>query len=340
MMSSARSGVFTCTWPVRSLHCARVFSSNASKSVVRWRAISARTSASLPASPNNTRKVVLALGSSVKWLRNAAQGSSAGPAFWPSGLPDSSAAEELAPIAGPLVLAAAEVHERDAGKRAVPRIARGERARFRLEVGDDVRRARHPRRRQHPFRVGGDREIARARRLVADHQARELDRVVGRHRERELERDAVRALLEAAVAQAMRAGVIRLLVTDRRRRRAPQLAGFLVAQVDSLAGAVTDRVVAPRRERVLAAVARPGVTRAVGGYVAAEAAIGDHVDPGRRRNLATRRGHHVFASLRRESAQAVEEFELARAVDFGGRRGGRGSVAPPLPRRRGGPGLH
>ena len=57
-------------------------------------------------------------------------------------------------------------------------------------------------------------------------QAAELHRIVERHQHRQFERQAVRALLEAAVAEAVRAGVVRVFQADGRGRRAPQLAAF------------------------------------------------------------------------------------------------------------------
>ena len=131
---------------------------------------------------------------------------------------------------------AAEVGERDAGKGVVPGIARQQRA----AVAHRGRsRAAHPGRAPAPAPTRGSwsPKAPRPRRLVAHAQAADLHRIVDRHRERELERQAMRALLEAAVAEAVRAGIVRILEADRRGRRTPQLAAIFVAQVDSFAAA-------------------------------------------------------------------------------------------------------
>jgi hypothetical protein len=52
--------------------------------------------------------------------------------------------------------------------------------------------------------------------------------------------------------------------------------------------------------------------------VKAETAIGDHVDPWRRRRL--RRVDGVLAPLRREAADSIEELQLARGVGIGARQ--------------------
>jgi hypothetical protein len=113
--------------------------------------------------------------------------------------------EEFAPVAGPFDLAAAEIGKRHAGEGGVPGIVREQCAGVGVMVRDDVRGARTARRGHDPLEVRGDRQRARPRRVVAYHQARELDRIVLRHQQRQLQAQPVRALLEAAVTKAVRA---------------------------------------------------------------------------------------------------------------------------------------
>src|SRR6185436_17819046 len=143
----------------------------------------------------------------------------------------------------------------------------------------------------------------------------------------ELDDESVRALSKPAVAEAMRAGVVRILQPDGGGRRAPQFSTVLVAQVDSLARPVAHRVVAPWRERVLTAVARPGEAGAVGRHLETEAAVRYDVDPGRRRRHAAGAGDHVFAALRAKPAEAVEKLEPARRLGI--RRRGPGKRRSP-----------
>ena len=58
---------------------------------------------------------------------------------------------------------------------------------------------------QHPLDVGRDREAARGlSEIIADREPADLDRVLERHVHQQVERDAVRLVLEAAVALAVR----------------------------------------------------------------------------------------------------------------------------------------
>ena len=117
-------------------------------------------------------------------------------------------------------------------------------------------------------------------------QARNLDRVGQRHVLQQVERDAVRLVLEAAVAEAVARDVGARGRGSAARSAVHRCAGVFIANVDRFARRVADRVVRPGRELVLAAVLRPGVAAALGRHLEAEARVGDHVDPGRRRACA------------------------------------------------------
>src|SRR2546425_13066762 len=97
----------------------------------------------------------------------------------------------------------------------------------------------------------------------ADGQPRDLDRIIERHVLEKIERDTVCGVLEPAVSLAVPRDIGRNLVTDRRRRGPPQLAGLLVAQIQDLARPIGHGVVRPGRELVLAAVERPCVAAAL-----------------------------------------------------------------------------
>ena len=230
------------------------------------------------------------------------------------------APEKFAAVAGEFRLRAAQVGKRDARKFGVPGIAREQRAGAGVPLGEDVRRTGGTRRPQHPLDIGGDRDAAAARRVVAHAQPADLDGILERHEHRELQFDAMGQVLEAAVAHAVRAGVLRVLETNRRGRGRPQFAAFLVAHVDSLARAIGDRIVRPGRQRVLATVARPGVPATVARDLETEIAIRHDVDPRQRRVLPIGRRDAVFAALRGEAADAVEEFQPARVLRIGHRR--------------------
>ncbi len=141
----------------------------------------------------------------------------------------------------------------------------------------------------------------------------------------QVELDAVVQMLEPAVPGAVTGDVGRLLAADRQRRRAPQLAGVVVADVDRLAHRVADGIVRPRRELVLAAVPRPGVAGARLGDLEPERRVGDDVQPRRRRRLSGAEDRDVLTPAVREAAEPVEELQLRarhhglarRSIGFG-----------------------
>ena len=243
-------------------------------------------------------------------VRSAPQGSRPAPTVLESGaaagerrraLQCPVAADELPPVACPVRLAPGEIGEGDArSEGGVPWIAREHRAGVGIDLGRHERRGGRARRTQHPFHVGGHRQVPGAARGVAQRQARDLDRIVERHVLQKIGGDAVRRMLEPAVAPAMPRHIGGGVVADRQRRRAPQVAGVVVAQIEHLARTIADRIVRPGRELVLAAVDRPGVAAAFGRHLKAEVGIGDDVDPGRRRRLAGAEDRrHIPARLRR-----------------------------------------
>src|SRR5690606_41583585 len=155
-----------------------------------------------------------------------------------------------------------------------------------------------------------------------------LRRVGARDEARAARSGAVPAVAVAAVAPAV-ARLVRAAAGRGTRRGRPDGAVLLVAQVPRLAVRIRDRVVGPRREAVLAAVARPRVARARLGGEEAEGLVGDDVDP--RRGRQTQPGavrlqaDDVLAAVFAEPAVAVEEAE--RLGGSGRRRALRG--APP-----------
>src|SRR3990172_10822523 len=137
-------------------------------------------------------------------------------------------------------------------------------------------------------------------------------------------------LLRSTVALEVTNDVGPGLLPNRQRRWAPQLATLLVPDVDRLARGVAHRIVRPRGELVFAAVDRPCVPRTRFGDLEAEARIRDHIHPGGRRALSLAKERHVFPSLRREPAEAVEELEIRRRERHVRRRLPR--CLPPFPK--------
>ena len=194
----------------------------------------------------------------------------------------------------------------------VPRVACEQGAGRRLHARDDPVGAGAAGHAEDPFDVGGHGQPPGTARAVLDRQGRDLEVVVQRDELDQVETDPVMVVLEAAVPPPVVNDVRRLLHANRLRARAPDLAGFVVANVDRLADRIPDRVVRPRRDLVLAAVAGPGVAAARFGHEEPELGIGDHVRPRRGRRLAGTEDDDVLAPVIGEPAEAVEELQVGR----------------------------
>ena len=121
--------------------------------------------------------------------------------------------------------------------------------------------------------------------------------------------DAMGRVFEPAVTVAVTRDVGRLRVADRQRRRTPELAILVIADVDRLARGIADRIVGPGRQLILATIGGPSIPASFGRDLKAESFVGDHIDPRRRRRLAWAEHSDVFLAARPEAAEAVEKFE-------------------------------
>ena len=177
-----------------------------------------------------------------------------------------------------------------------------------VDLGDETGRWRCARRPAPTRRRRSPRDAA-AGRTVLDRQPRDLDGSSSGTNWSSSSAMPSCDVLEAAVALAVPGDVGRLL-RGSAARRAPQLAGLLVPDVDRLARRVADRVVRPRRELVLAAVDRPRVARPRTRRPGSRTRVRDDVDPGRRRPLPLAEDGDVLPPVLGEAAEAVEELEL------------------------------
>ena len=60
------------------------------------------------------------------------------------------------------------------------------------------------------------------------------------------------------------------------------------------------------------AVERPGEAAAIGRNLKTKVWIGDHIDPWRGGRLSRAENGHIFAALRAEASQAIEELQIER----------------------------
>ena len=98
---------------------------------------------------------------------------------------------------------------------------------------------------EHPLDIGGNGKTPRPSGQICDLEPGYLYRIVDRHVLQELERNAVRDVLEPAVALAVPRDIGRAFLANRERRRSPEIAVVLVAKIDRLARRIAHRIVRP-----------------------------------------------------------------------------------------------
>ena len=193
------------------------------------------------------------------------------------------AADELGAVPRHAAARIVDVEERHpAAELGVVGVSRDHRTGIGIDAGHHVRGGLPAKVAEDPLDVGGDRDAARPAGGVADREDRPLHRRRQVHVHRHGGGDAVLDVFEHAVAEPVAAGV-RPVAAGRQRRRRPEAAALLVAQVEGLAAAVGDRVVVPRRQAEFVRVLRPGVGRPALGDDGAEDGVREDVHPGRRR---------------------------------------------------------
>ncbi len=243
-------------------------------------------------------------------------------------------AQELEAVAGPGSLAATQVGKGNpVGELPVPGVSREHGSGRGVDVGDHESRRAAPLDPQHPLGVGRDRKPLLATGPVLQGETGDLDGVSQGHELQEIQRDVVGGVLVATVPMPVPDDIRPAFLADGENRRPPDQTAILIPHIKSLAGCVADGIVRPGRELVLAAVHGPGVARARLGDLETEFRVRHHVDPGSRGPLPLAQNRDVFAAVRCESPQAVEELEFQ-----GGRGNGLGHLARRAEQRRNRPG--
>ena len=100
------------------------------------------------------------------------------------------------------------------------------------------------------------------------------------------------------------------------------MAALFIAKVKSLSSGIAHGIIAPGRETKLVGILAPGIGNTALRDHGAEVRVRQYVYPGRRRYLITAGRYDIFAAVRRESPQAVVEYQvLPRCGCNGGRQG-------------------
>jgi hypothetical protein len=194
----------------------------------------------------------------------------------------------------------------------IPGVAREYAAGHVVDLGDHVGCGAATDHVQHPLRIGGDREPARAIGPIRERQARDLDGVIRRHELQQIQRDAVGGVLEATISLSVSNDIRPGFFPDRQAGRTPGQPAVLVAHVEHFTRRVADRIVRPRCQLVLPTVVGPGVASPRLGDVEAEARVRHDVDPGSWCPLSLAKHGDVLPAVGCEPSDAVEVREIER----------------------------
>src|SRR6476661_8713029 len=138
--------------------------------------------------------------------------------------------------------------------------------------------------------VSGDSQLSSTRRIVAQAQPlqahRLSPRIIDRHEREQPLFYRVAVMFKRCVTLTM-PRTIRVLLSNRFGCWGPHGADLVVTDVDGGSGRIADRIVKPRRETIVLAIAAPDTFRAGLGNQCAELRIRHDVDP-RKRCLSAR----------------------------------------------------
>ena len=140
--------------------------------------------------------------------------------------------------------------------------------------------------------------------MIGQPEPDDLDRIISRDKNPQILLQPVRYLAPVGVTGTMPdfAGGS---PSGRSRCRRPYLGRFFVAQIERLARLVHHRVVGPRRNPILAAIARPAKSAARFRHHRTKAFIGQDVDPGRGGGLARLQIDDIFPPIRLKAAKTI-----------------------------------
>ena len=156
--------------------------------------------------------------------------------------------------------------------------------------------------------VGGDPQAPPGSPGVGDREERQLDGVLATERLGQLETQSPAGVGVGGVAEAVSGNVSS--DGDRCRRRGEDDSGVLVPDVERLGDGLADRIVAPRGDLVVPAVAPPRVSGALSRRVEPEPVVRDDVGPGRRRGPGVLERDDVLGSVAAEPAEPVGEEQV------------------------------
>src|SRR4029453_1293080 len=159
--------------------------------------------------------------------------------------------------------------------------------------------------------VSGDSQLSSARRIVTQAQTLQADRlptgIIDRHESEQLLFDRMAVVFKCGVTLTM-PRAIGVLLPNRLGCWRPHDPDLIIANVNGTSGRVADRIVEPRRETIVLAVAAPDTFCAGLGNQCAELGVRHDVDPRKRRVSVGAQINDESLSVLGKAAKAVEVF--------------------------------
>src|ERR1700745_3006949 len=103
---------------------------------------------------------------------------------------------------------------------------------------------------------------------------------------------------------------IGVLLSNRFRGWRPHDTDLIISNVNCGSGRIADRIVEPRRETIVLAIAAPDTFRAGLGNQSAELRVRHDIDPGKRRACAWTQINYEFLAVLGKAAEAVKVFQF------------------------------
>src|SRR6186713_690909 len=173
--------------------------------------------------------------------------------------------------------------------------------------------ARRARRTQRPFHIGNEAQLPWLDAVVDDPQVADLHRITGGDEDGELGLEFAERGEETREALAVARDVMCVSPLDGLGSWTPQRV-LLIEEIEALARWIGDHIIGPGSKLVLAAVERPGAHGAALGDQRSKLLVGKDIAPRRRSARGAGQRNDVLARIRIETAQAIEEFQVARSM--------------------------
>src|SRR4029450_12523714 len=161
--------------------------------------------------------------------------------------------------------------------------------------------------------VSGDSQLSSARRIVAQAQRLQARRlspgIINRYEGEQPLFDRMAVMFKRCVTLTM-PRTIRVLLPNRFRCWGPHCADLVITNVDGGSGRIADRIVEPRRETIVLAIAAPDTFGARFRNQCPELRVRHDIDPRKRCMSARPQINDKFLPVLRKATETVKVFEF------------------------------